>query len=197
MRSLSLRRRALLKVSLIFVLFVIYSILNIVYIVMFNKYAVLASDQYNDIQMRRPLMSEVALMCRQAFFENDTHYLVSSTTSSVKYLPEYRNRLLAVEASILDFEKSGPQFIFPGYIKKLKTYNGAQFCSELQPLISSDTGCATYDNGFLQNGLRASQFRFMTFWQGIAQNFLTDTNLNSSQVLAGYRYDSDITITSN
>jgi hypothetical protein len=66
-----------MKVGLIFILFIIYSILNIVYIVMFHSYALLASDQFNDIQMRSPLMSMMILMSRQAFFENDTHYLVS------------------------------------------------------------------------------------------------------------------------
>jgi len=76
--SVSLRRRAILKVGSIFFIFVIYSALNIVYIVLFNNYASAASNQYNDIQMRIPLMSQLTFMCRQALFENDTKYLIST-----------------------------------------------------------------------------------------------------------------------
>lgn len=81
--SLTLRRWALLKVGCIFILFIFYAIVNIVYIVMFHNYALLASNQYNDIQMRRALMSDIILMCRQAFFENDTSYLFSSQNHSI------------------------------------------------------------------------------------------------------------------
>ncbi|MDR3549681.1 MAG: hypothetical protein P4M11_15655 [Candidatus Pacebacteria bacterium] len=185
-----------MKVSCIFVLFIIYAVLNIVYIVMFHSYAVKASNQYNDIQMRRPLMSEIVLMCRQAFFENDTHYLTTQTGSGIEYLPEYRNRLLTIEESLLDFEKSGPHFIFPGYIDKLSRYNSDQFCAELKPHITTSVNCSAYDSGFFKNGLRSTQFRYITFWQSLAQQFLKDSALSNAIELGTYQYNSDINRTS-
>ncbi len=181
--------------GVIFLLFIIYSALNIVYIVLFNSYAVSASKQYNDIEMRMPLMSQVTFMCRQAFFENDTHYLLTQE-GSMRELPEYRNWLLRVEETVLDFEKTGPVFIFPGYMRKVKAYNGDQFCTELKPLLNSSDNCDTYDSGFFKMGLRSSQFRFVTFWQGIAQRFLKETGRSSTSVLDTYRYDSDSTSSS-
>lgn len=192
----TLRRRALLKVSIIFIIFILYAILNIIYIVMVHMYSLSASNQYNDIQMRRPLMSLISLMCLQAFFENDTHYLVSQPNMNIRFLPEYRNRLLGIEESILNFEKSGPSFIFPDYIKKLSVYNSPQFCNELKAASGIDNDCGSYDSGFFKNGLRASQFRFITFWQSLAQKFLKETQRGSQWILAGYRYNTEITGTS-
>ena len=193
--DISLRRRALLKVSIIFILFMIYSIVNVVYIVMVHSYALLASNQYNSIRMRRPLMSEIVLMSIQAFFENDTHYLLSQTNTNINYLPEYKNRLLGIEESILNFERTGPQFIFSDYISKLKKYNGEQFCSELKASTGIEDGCVSYDSGFFKNGLRASQFRFITFWQSLSQKFLKEANRQDPLTLATYRYNPDITNT--
>eukprot|EP00826_Nyctotherus_ovalis_P040290 TRINITY_DN395_c0_g4_i3.p1 TRINITY_DN395_c0_g4~~TRINITY_DN395_c0_g4_i3.p1 ORF type:complete len:407 (+),score=125.75 TRINITY_DN395_c0_g4_i3:1619-2839(+) len=186
--DLSLRRRSLLKISIIFILFMIYLIINLIYIVMVHSYALKASKQNNHIQMRRALMAQVSLMCFQAFFENDPRYLTSQS-GSVKHFPEYKDRLLEIEESVLEFEKKGPKFIFPGYVKKIGAYNSDQFCSELKEVADEESECAEYDSGFFKNGLRASQFRYVTFWQGLAQKFLKE---GDAADLQEYRYGEEV-----
>jgi len=57
--------------------------------------------------------------------------------------------------------------------------------------------CEEYDNGFYRNGLRATQFRFITFWQSLAQRFLKDPMRNNSRILSNYKYDMEISNTIN
>jgi hypothetical protein len=113
-----------------------------------------------------------------------------------RYFPEYKTWLLQVEDSVLKFEKDGPAFIFPKYVNKLKRYNSDSFCLELQPLLGSSKECPTYDSGFFKNGLRASQFRFVTFWQGLAQRFLKEEARGDPKVLAWYKSNQDILMSS-
>jgi len=189
--DLSLRRRSLLKVSIIFILFLVYLILNLAYIIFIHSYALKASEQNNNIHMRRALMTQLSLMGLQAFFENDVNFLKSQPETRIKYLPEYRDELLKVEESILDFEKKGPKFIFPEYVKKVALYNSNQFCNELKSIEGTGHECETYDNGFFRNGLRATQFRYIAFWQGLAQRFLKEPTYDVT-TLNSYRYNPEI-----
>lgn len=118
--------------------------------------------------------------------------------SGARILTDYENWLLDVEDSVQNFQMNGPYFIFPSYIDKIQAYNGAHFCSLLAPLIPTDTQCSTYDSGFFQNGLRATQFRFVDFWHILAQQFVDqNTNRSNPNVLASYKYNPQIDSSSN